>query len=248
MGLGRDDSLLFSLKNLERMQSDRLERERSAERARRAAEEVARIEAERREEERSRFEERLAQERVARDAERARLETDRAAAMREALLTRARAEVHARSTLEASEATRAHERELEQIRRVHSKRVFTSWVLVLGVALLLVTSVAVVMAARAREMRELVDERSRMVALSREAREHSSTLLETAEGRVQRLTREIEALRSRVPDDVLQGAPATPAAPKPSKRPPPPKAPPGTAASSRCVDDGDPLDGCLPRR
>jgi hypothetical protein len=247
MGLGRDDSLLFSLKNLERMQSERVEGERTALRARRAAEEEARREAERRQEEQTRFEERIERERLERNAERARLETERAVAMREALLTRARAEVQARSTLEASEATRAHERELERLRRVHSRRVLTGWILILGVALLFVTGAAAVLAARLSEMRGLIDERSRMLALSREAREQSRTLLTTAERRVEHLTREVDTLRARVPSPAAH-EPAAQPAPKPSGQPPGPTRAPARVEPPRCVDDGDPLNGCLPRR
>ncbi len=122
MAEGRESSVLFSLKSLMDIESDRVQAE---ERARNAREKAERAAQERQrqlelEAERQRIileEQRRAREQAARDEAAA-----REAIIREAAITRARIEAQALAQREATEREREHEARMAAIREVHRRR------------------------------------------------------------------------------------------------------------------------------
>lgn len=131
----RDESVTFSLRELMKLEEDRVDRER------RAREEAQRAEARAREEaERRAAEERDARERAeaeAREAERRRAldELARREAMHKAVVEQARIEVEARTRAEEAERERRHELELARVRTAsRSPSVGTAVLAALGAA------------------------------------------------------------------------------------------------------------------
>ncbi|HEX3598026.1 MAG TPA: hypothetical protein VHU80_23110 [Polyangiaceae bacterium] len=234
----QETSLLFSIRELEALERERIASERAAEHSRQRAAEAALQERDagaRREEARhlQQAEDRRREtERELRD------EAARHVAIERATIERVRAEIEARSLKELAETRNAHELALTRHRGALA-RARCRW---LAAASLLVTSVvgivATFLSTELRATERLAEERSTAFARERDAARKTTTELAGANERVQALEAEVSLLR------------VAPAVPARSSKPPGPaghrrheagiKAP-----GSKCTGGGDPLDGCL---
>jgi colicin import membrane protein len=240
----RDSSLLFSLRELEDIERQRVGAERVAEEGRRRAAERAR--AERAEEARRAEALRIEAAEVRRkEAEREqRQEAAQKAALERATVERVRAEVQARAEAELAEARRNHE--LEVVRhRAGILRARYRW---LALASLLATAVvgafAATLSAELHSTERLGVERAAAFARERDARVRATSDLMAMNLRV----RELETKLGAVRESSQSPRPAsTPPAPSTgahaNAKPPKVGKPPRT--SQTCKGDGDPLNGCL---
>jgi hypothetical protein len=228
-----DGSLVFSLKELERIEQERIRAEQSAKDARKRAAERARAEDE--------AARRKQAEELRAVAERARREeAARETAMALAEMGRVRAEVEARAHAERDQAKRAHEIELAE-RRAAILRGRRRWLT--GASVLITFASASFAALLSRELGRAeaeLRERSRAFARERDARVRSAQDLATANARLGELT-------LRLALDTESRAPPSPSsAPKsPGHRFPSKKRPRLPAAHDCNGADGDPLNGCL---
>ena len=238
----RDSSLLFSLRELEDIERQRVDAERAAEEGRRRAAERARAEraeASRREEAR-RIE---AAEARRKEAEREqREEAARQAALERATVERVRAEVQARAEAELAEARRNHE--LAVVRhRAGILRARYRW---LALASLLTTAVvgafAATLSAELRSTERLADERAAAFARERDARVRAASDLVAMNLRVRELETKLSELRAS--GETPRPA-TTPPAPSAGTHPKPPKIVKPPRTPQTCKGDGDPLNGCL---
>jgi hypothetical protein len=243
----RDESVTFSLRELTKLEDERIEKEKQAHEARAHAAEAAREAAERRERAALEARERDASEERAR-ARRLEVEEEaRREAMSRAAVEQARIEVEARTRAEESDRERRHELELQRM-RLEARPARGVGALVSsglgGAALALAGCLVVVFAVtkpasdlRVRELdRAVASAEGRASALERRVEEQTAKLAETQ--------RALDAARDQA---AHPPAPAPrPAAATPVKSgfaaPPPPKPP----AEKPCVDKFDPLCGHLP--
>jgi hypothetical protein len=240
----RDNSLLFSLKALEELETKRVEEERATRERARAAEDRqrARIERLAREAEMRRVEEeetrRIEAERARREEE-ARLEAEKLAT-----IERVRAEVDARSRAELAQSRAANDIELA---KVHATAARGRYRFLLGLSVLATIVVAAFAAVLSKNLNELGDEdvrRASALEIARKDREEAERALNGAR-------REIGELRDRLRNrNIVADAAATPKDVPPKQNPGKsgPKKPPKDsepAPAANCLD-GDPLCGRLP--
>jgi hypothetical protein len=238
----RDNSLLFSLKALEELETNRIEEERAAKERARAAEERQRTRIERlaREAEIRRVEE---EERRRLEAEKARREDEaRLEAEKLAAIERVRAEVDARSLAERAQSHAAHEIELA---RVHATAARGRYRFFLGLSVVATIAVAAFAAVLSKNLNELGGEdvrRASALEIARKDREEAERALNGARREIGELR---ERLRTRGTPDaaaVPGVSPMQPAGKTGSKKPPKYSEP---APAATCLE-GDPLGGCLP--
>ena len=237
----RDESVAFSLKELMKLEDERVDEERAALLAaerRAASERAARDEAERQ----ARI---IAEEERARSLAKEREEEARLEAMQRATVEQARITVEARTRADESERERAHERELTRMRLEATKRPGPALYIGsamggagLALAAFLVFFFAIAKPDSDRRIRELqgsVDaERDRAAGLD--------VRLGSESAKLQITQRELEAARRQLA--AVPVAPAVATAPKP-----PvvhgggvvPKLPVGPKDDKPCVDPHDPL-------
>jgi fused signal recognition particle receptor len=248
MGRIKETSLLFSLQGLQQLESQRLEAERVAA-ERRAAEARARAaEHELREQARLEAEhaDRARKEELARERERDAVR--RAEALRLATLQAAREELQQKEEAERLGSIERHRLELERLRALSLRNRFAAgavtcavfWVATLAAGGLYYRgTLRPALERHERERHELVASRERVlseqrrsVASFREQGERMSAALGDARETIRELREKLS--RSDASPSQLRGQ----RLPVTIRRPPVPPA-------SRCVDDGDPLNGCL---
>lgn len=245
----RESSLLFSLEGLLETERERVQRE-TREAQRRRDEELTRVA-----EQASRLRLAAEQERAARERraaleqERERLEAERSDAMKRAAVERARIETEAKLRLVEVEQARKHELLLSQLRagQLTARYRTFAWLGAGACALSLLSALAAylgyVRPAHAREAQQLQatirvnDERAKTTerALTAE-RNRNQTLSE----RVQRLEAQQSAAAAAPP---AVAKPPTPPVHRGGK-----STGPRTSTTAVCIDNGDPLQGCLSGR
>ncbi len=239
----RESSLLFSLEGLLETERERVQREaREAQKRRdeemiRVAEQASRRRLAQQQEQEAR------ERREALEQERERLEAQRIDAMKRATVERARIETEGRLRLVELEQARKHDLLLSQIReRQHAMRYRTlTWLSSVAFALSVTGAFAVYFGwLRPAEARQ----RQRLEALV----DTSAEQAKTSERALAIELRNNQALTARV--KLLESSAALP----PSVRPEPklhggPGKLPGVTSPprplKRCVDNGDPIDGCI---
>jgi colicin import membrane protein len=246
MGRSNESSLLFSLRELETLEHERLAAEKAEQDGQREASRRARQEEElrARDAEGRRL---IAEEQRRVDAERARRdEASRLEASHHAVVERARAEVQARARVEVLRLEEAHEVAMEQARARGAYRRHR-WVTALGaVALASVGTVAVLLSVELHDLERLDAERAAVAAREREGCERVERALGGTRQNLAELDRQLRVLRSAVPAPDL--APRSPTQPSPVGRVPArPASRPVSKSATACTGDGDPLNGCLPR-
>jgi colicin import membrane protein len=245
MGRSNESSLLFSLRELETLEHERLTREKADHERQREAGRRARVEEEQRarEAEQRRL---MAEEQRRADAERARQEeAARVDAMHRAAVERARAEVQAAARLELERSREAHEIVMERARALGGERRYR-WVLALSaVALASVGTIAILLARELRALERLDAERAVVAAREREGCERAERALGGTRRSLDDLERQLRALGSAAPAAGV--APRAAAPPGPAGKAPRRPAPGPARAQPACTGDGDPLNGCLPR-
>ncbi len=132
----KESSVLFSLKELMTLEEDRLKKEEDARLATIRASEAAQAEADRRTREAEAARMRAEADRKLHEEVRAREETARLEAMRQAEVERARVEAESRGRLEQMTRTQAHERELAALAQDKKKKRLSLMVGVGGAVLL----------------------------------------------------------------------------------------------------------------
>jgi hypothetical protein len=243
----RDESVTFSLRELTKLEDERIEKEKQTREARAEAAEAAREAADRRERATLEARERAAAEERAR-ARRLEVEEEaRREAMSRAAVEQARIEVEARTRAEESDRERRHELELQRLRLSTRPTRGIGALLssglggaVVGVAGCLVVVFAVTKPASDRRIQDLdravATAEGRASALERRVEEQSAKLAE-AQGA-------LEAARDQAahpPTPAPRPAAVTPA--KPGFVAPPSRKPP---AEGPCVNRFDPLCGHIP--
>jgi len=239
----RDNSLVFSLKALEELETKRVEEERATKERARAAEERQRARVERlaREAEVRRVEEeerrRLEAERARRE-EAARLEAEKLAA-----IERVRAEVEVRSRTELAQSQAVRDVELA---KVHATAALGRYRFFLGLSILATIAVGAIAGVLSKNLKDLNEEGIRTASALESARKDREEVEKALNG----ARREIGDLRERLrvhgttadatgsPKDVPSKLPG-----KGGSKKPPKNSEPAPAAS--CLE-GDPLGGCLP--
>jgi hypothetical protein len=247
MPTSRDSSLLFSLKELEHLERDRVaaerrDREASASAERRAFEEAERLA---REEELRKIEEaerrRRAEEALRRD------EAARHAAIERAAVAEARAGVEARAFVEAEHARLLHEASLAALKRESSQRLYRFLLAVSALATTMALGFAGLVSSDLHAHEELEQRRAEVAMREHDEYETAVRALEASRRAVSALERKVEDLRAATaPPEV----PATTDPRKPSIAQPlgPRKGGAGAKTGGRrgrCGESGDPLDGCL---
>lgn len=237
----RESSLLFSLRELEDIERQRVDAERAAEEGRRRAAERARAEratAARREEAR-RLEEAEARRKETEREQRE--EAARRAALERATVERVRAEVQARAEAELAGARRNHELALVG-HRASILRARYRWLAVASMlATALVGAFAATLSAELRSTERLAVERAAAFARERDARVRAASDLVAMNVRVRELETKLSALRAsgETPRPASTApSPSTGTHPKPKISKPP-------RTGQVCKGDGDPLNGCL---
>jgi hypothetical protein len=248
MAASQDNSLLFSLKELEDIEQGRVDTERARVVSLREAERRAFLEHEKleREAESRRLEEEEGRRRA--EGARRRDEEGRRVAMERAVVERARAEVEARARIELERARAAHEVELENARSRAARRTHR---VLLGVSLtttIAAVGFAVVVSGELRERMRLDAAGSDLEGQERAQHQRTSRDLAAARTEIDDLQHRLEGFRGRPsprPDSALPAVPGVAPSPPKGKR----GFPLPTPLSGRpCGLDGDPLDGCLPAR
>jgi colicin import membrane protein len=238
----RESSLLFSLRELEDIERQRLAAERAAEDERRLAAERARAErvAEARREETRRAE---AAEAARKEAARQQREEEaQRAALERAAVERVRVEIQARAEAELAEARRDHELALARHRALIVRSRYRWLAIASLLATALVGGFAAVLSSQLRAAEHLAVDRADAFARERDARVRAASDLVAMNLRVRELETKLSALQTNTD--------TRPPAPAPTHLPPgghvrphkDPKAPHGTQT---CKGDGDPLNGCL---
>lgn len=245
----RDESVNFSLKELMKLEDERISQERQAREARELAVKAAREEAERRERDALQARERAEAE----ERERARFRELEEEARREALqrgaVEQARITVEARTRAEESERERRHELELQRMRAEASKKAGPGALIgsavggaVLAVAVCLVLFFAVSRPATERRVAEL----DRAVA---GADGRADALGRRVDDQKERIAQLEKALRDAQSELTAKAAPPPPKAPATGPRSGgggviPPKAhPPNANDGPPCANKFDPLCG-----
>lgn len=242
----KDSSLLFSLKALEELETNRIEEERAVEERARAAEERQRARVERlaREAEVRRIEEeekrRLEAERARRE-EQARLEAEKLAA-----IERVRAEVDARSRADLARAQAAQDIELAKVRSTAATGRYRFLLALSALAIVAIGAIAGVLSKSLSERTEEDLRRASALESARKEREEVQAALNGAR-------REIGDLHSRLRTYASSSAapvatkdpPAKEIGGKPGPKKPTRKEEPTQIAN---CEDGDPLGGCLPSK
>ncbi|HEX4339735.1 MAG TPA: hypothetical protein VH062_27695 [Polyangiaceae bacterium] len=235
----RETSLLFSIRELEELERERVRSERATEDARRLAAESRereRGEGARREEARRLREE----EERRRESERAlHEEAARRAALELAATERVRAEVEARSVAELAAARRVHEVDLVRHRAAIVRSRYR-WAAAASVmATLVVGGIATLLSSELRSSERVAHERATALARENEAHRRTASELTETGARVQALEAELAVWRAR------------------AETPPPPALTAhgpsghrhhdahGDTTPAKCTKDGDPLNGCL---
>ncbi len=240
----RDSSLTFSLAELESLEKERIsgeQREREA-RARRHEEAQARIA------ERAR---RAEEARVAAEAEhhrqeeaRRRAEQAQAEALLRAEVERVRAEVESRNRMERERAAQLNAIELEKVRALSSRRHHRVVLGASGVAIVCLGALTGWLSVELRRLESRKSEAEARSTMDRDAYERAARSLDMTR-------REAEELRRALDTATRGGAGApgsTPGTLEPVARPSKRRgAPPRTPMSAGCANDGDPMNGCLPR-
>lgn len=209
----RDESVTFSLRELQELEQERIAREKREAEEREAAAARAREESARREAEAIAARERAEAE--AREAERRREleELARREAMQKALVEQARIEVEARTRAEEADRERRHERELAALRASQAKQGpggFVASAIGGAVVALLAASVVYFAALKPnvdRQIAELGDQSSRADSRSAELERRADSLQAALDG----AQRELKELRER-PAPVAAPAPKGPTA------------------------------------
>lgn len=242
----RDSSLLFSLKELEGLEHERVARERrekaerdeAAHRARGEAESKAReAEARRIEDEQAR----LLAAAHARAEEAARL-----AALQRGIVERARAETEARAQADLARSRDAHELALAEARARTASRRDRLLLAASVAALAVVTVLAGVLAARLRDVTRLEAERAIVASREREGCERAVSALGSSRRELDELARQLEELARTRRADAPSSAPSEHGAVKVPGRAGDHPAAVKSRRLAACTGDGDPLNGCLP--
>jgi len=244
--MSRDSSLLFSLKELEHLEKDRVATERNAKEAadlaeRRALEETERLA---REEELRKIEDaerrRRAEEALRRD------EAARHAAIERAAVAEARAAVEARAFVEAAQARIAHEASLAALKRDSSHRLYRFLLGVSALATMAALGFAGLVSSDLHAHEELERKRAEVAMREHDEYETAVRALEASRRAVSALERKVEDLRATTaPPEVPASSDQKKPVIAPSKGP----RKGGTTSTgtlhSRCGESCDPLDGCF---
>lgn len=238
----RESSLLFSLEGLLETERERVQRE-AREAQRRRDEEMVRVA-----EQASRLRLAAQQEREARERrealeqERARLEEERIEAMKRASVERARIEAEGQLRLVELEQVRKHDLALSQIReRQQAARYRTlTWLsgtaLALSVAGGLVAYFGWLEPAQARQLQHLqsvISSDAEQAKASLRALASERSLNQTLSARIEQLQGQLAVAPNVRPEPKLRPVASHPAGATP--RP----------LHKHCVDNGDPIDGCI---
>ncbi|HVU02829.1 MAG TPA: hypothetical protein VHE30_13810 [Polyangiaceae bacterium] len=245
MPASRDSSLLFSLKELEGLERERVEEERALRDAARDAERRAFEDAERRAREAaaSKFE---ADERRRRDEEAARRdELARHAAMERAAVERARTEVEARARHEATVAQAAHEETLARLRGEAARRFQRFFLIACGLATVASLSVVGVVSLQIHQSAALDRAREEVAMRERERYETLSRALDASHKDLLELERRLRAAERATPSAAPEPLPSAPPVPHGPAYPTHPTRPARPTTGKPCTSDGDPLNGCL---
>lgn len=238
----RESSLLFSLEGLLETERERVQRE-AREAQKRRDEEMIRVA-----EQASRLRLATQQEREARERrealeqERARLEQERLDAMKSASVERARIEAEGQLRLIELEQVRKHDLALSQLRerqlaaRYRTLTWLSSAAFGLSVAGGLTVYLGWIRPAEGRQLQHLqgiIDSDTEQAKASQRALTSERSLNLALSARVEQLQAELAAAPNVAPEPKLRPAPSHPPV---GIRPPPHK---------HCVDNGDPIDGCI---
>jgi colicin import membrane protein len=238
----RESSLLFSLEGLLETERERVQRE-AREAQKRRDEEMIRVA-----EQASRLRLATQQEREARERrealeqERARLEQERIDAMKNASVERARIEAEGQLRLIELEQVRKHDLALSQLRerqlaaRYRTLTWLSSTAFALSVAGGLTVYLGWIRPAEARQLQHLqgiIDSETEQAKASQRALTSERSLNRALSARVEQLQAELAVAPNVAPEPKLRPAPSRPPG---GIRPPRPK---------HCVDNGDPIDGCI---
>jgi colicin import membrane protein len=238
----RESSLLFSLRELEDIERQRVDAERAAEESRRRAAEQARV---RRVEEARRDEARRMEAAEARRKEAEREEREaaaRQAALERATVERVRAEVNARAEAELAEARRNHELALVR-HRATILRARYRWLAVASLlATALVGAFAATLTSELRSTERLAVERAAAFARERDARVRAASELVAMNVRMRELETKLSALRA---SGETPPPASTPPNPSTGQHPKAPRVSKPPRTGQACKGDGDPLNGCL---
>ncbi len=241
----RESSLLFSLEGLLETERERVQRE-AREAQKRRDDEMIRVAEQASRRRLAQTQEREARERrEALELERERLEAERIDAMKRASIERARIEAEGHLRLVELEQVRKHDlalsqiRERQQVTRYRSLTWLSSAALVLSVIGAFVTYLAWLRPAEARQHQAL----QRIIDAKTEQAKTSERELATERRTNQALTERLQQLQTQT-----ESAPSV--RPEPKLHPVAVKLPPGPrpplSPRKHCVDNGDPINGCIP--
>jgi colicin import membrane protein len=250
MAESRESSVLFSLKSLMDIESDRVHAEERAraDRERREREALERRRGFEREAERQRIiaeEQRRAREQAMRDEA-----ASRVATLKEAAITKARIEAESRARCELLQKEREHEARMAAIREVSRRRRDRAVLFGSNVALLAVLGLGLglyfgkVNPDTAQRESEL----SRLVTAEGERADAAERLARQARRQAGDLTTELERTRSQLEDaraELEAHPPSVTVTPRPPTHPRGGGRPPDPA-HEKCRFEGDPMCGNLP--
>ncbi len=237
----RDESVSFSLKELMKLEDERIDQEKQSREARERSAKLAREEAEQREKAALAAREKAEADERERVRLREREEEARLEAMQRATIEQTRITVEARTRAEESERERSHERELQRMRiEAHKKPELGALIgsglagIAVALAAFMVFFFAAAKPASDRRIAELdnnvVSAEAHANALDRQVGDQNTKLAA--------LTKELEDARK-----ALAAAPAPSPLPVPAgtiRRPPPPP-PRNPVKDETCVDPRDPM-------
>ncbi len=238
----RESSLLFSLEGLLETERERVQRE-AREAQKRRDDEMIRVAEQASRRRLAQQQEREARERrEALELERDRLETERIEAMKRAAIERARIEAEGQLRLVELEQVRKHDLALSQLRERQETARYRSltWLSSTAFALSVIGAAAVYFGwlrpAEARQQQQLQG----IIDASTEHAKTAERALATELQKNRTLTERIQQLQTQAFEPSVRPEPKLHPVPnKPLTRQPPP------ALRKRCVDNGDPIDGCI---
>jgi hypothetical protein len=242
----KEDSLLFSLRELETMEAQRIVEDRRRREAADADRKQLLLDAERleraeREQAESRERERrLAEERALRE-EQAHLD-----AIHAGELERVRAEVRARAELEMAEARRRSEAELEEARGLASRRRYRWVVGASAVTTCATGAIAGFLSTQLRAMQAADAARAAVVAVDLENCGRARANLDETRKRIDALERQLGPSRDTAVTPPPGLAPGETQAPAVKGHGTVKKRSGAVPHAPTCSGDGDPLNGCLP--